>query len=75
MELRTGLIDFAGHWKLDNVRARVDEIESLHRTSELTVKKVGEGDLGGFLRLKVGALKMKNKVQNDGEEHETERTV
>jgi hypothetical protein len=39
--------------KLDNVRARVDEIESLHRTSELTVKAVGEGDLGGTLRIRV----------------------
>lgn len=59
--------------QLDNVRARVDEIESLHRTSELTVKKIGAGDLGGFLRLKLGALKLKNKAP--GEEEESERSV
>lgn len=40
--------------KLDNVRDRVDEIESLHRTSELTVKDAG--DLGGTLRLKVSRI-------------------
>lgn len=40
--------------QLDNVRDRVDEIESLHRTSELTVKK--ENDLGGILRLRMGQL-------------------
>ncbi|GAA5898743.1 hypothetical protein JCM5296_006705 [Sporobolomyces johnsonii] len=39
--------------KLDSVRDRVDEIESLHRTSELTIKS-GDADLGGFLRLRVG---------------------
>ncbi|GAA5944028.1 hypothetical protein JCM1841_000475 [Sporobolomyces salmonicolor] len=39
--------------KLDSVRDRVDEIESLHRTSELTIKS-GGADLGGFLRLRVG---------------------
>ncbi|GAA5956035.1 hypothetical protein JCM21900_002573, partial [Sporobolomyces salmonicolor] len=38
---------------LDSVRDRVDEIESLHRTSELTIKS-GGADLGGFLRLRVG---------------------
>ncbi|GAA5898244.1 hypothetical protein JCM8208_000194 [Rhodotorula glutinis] len=41
--------------KLDNVRDRVDFIEALHRTRELTVK-TGEGDLGGFLRLRIGNL-------------------
>ncbi|GAA5955327.1 hypothetical protein JCM8115_001916 [Rhodotorula mucilaginosa] len=41
--------------KLDNVRDRVDAIESLHRTRELTVK-TGDGDLGGFLRLRIGDL-------------------
>lgn len=51
----------------------MDEIESLHRTSELTVKKIGAGDLGGFLRLKLGALKLKNKAP--GEEEESERSV
>ncbi|KAF8583825.1 hypothetical protein K439DRAFT_1634041 [Ramaria rubella] len=35
---------------LDSVRNRVDEIESLHRTRELTFKDLGEGDL---LRLAV----------------------
>ncbi|KAF8346001.1 hypothetical protein F5887DRAFT_145941 [Amanita rubescens] len=29
---------------LDNVRARIDEIESLHRTRELTFKDIGNGD-------------------------------
>jgi len=30
--------------KLDNVRSRIDEIESLHRTRELTFKDVEAGD-------------------------------
>ncbi|KAG6848979.1 hypothetical protein H0H93_012247, partial [Arthromyces matolae] len=29
---------------LDNVRDRIDEIESLHRTRELTFKDVDQGD-------------------------------
>jgi hypothetical protein len=30
--------------KLENVRDRIDEIESLHRTRELTFKDLGKGD-------------------------------
>ncbi|GAA5870409.1 hypothetical protein JCM16303_001994 [Sporobolomyces ruberrimus] len=41
--------------QIDNVSDRVNAIESLHRTRELTVK-TGEGDLGGFLRLRLGHL-------------------
>ncbi|SGY11491.1 BQ5605_C099g13125 [Microbotryum silenes-dioicae] len=39
---------------LQDVRDRVDQIESLHRTAELTVKK-DDADLGGFCELGVGA--------------------
>lgn len=57
--------------QLDNVRDRVDEIESLHRTSELTVK--ADNDLGGFLRLRIGNLGKEHelkKEEEDGEEEE-----
>ncbi|GAA5981417.1 hypothetical protein JCM10908_004103 [Rhodotorula pacifica] len=51
--------------KLDNVRDRVDAIESLHRTRELTVK-TGDADLGGFLRLRIGdLLPQHEKVEED----------
>ncbi|BGP52609.1 hypothetical protein JCM8202v2_000165 [Rhodotorula sphaerocarpa] len=53
--------------KLDNVRDRVDAIESLHRTRELTVK-TGEGDLGGFLRLRIGDLLPKHEKPDDGDD-------
>lgn len=53
--------------QLDNVRDRVDAIESLHRTRELTVK-TGEGDLGGFLRLRIGDLLEKHEKREDEEE-------
>jgi hypothetical protein len=61
--------------QLDNVRDRVDEIESLHRTAELTVKS--DNDLGGFLRLRVGNLGKEHelKVEEEGEEVEPKRMV
>lgn len=49
--------------QLDNVRDRVDEIESLHRTSELTVKD--DNDLGGFLRLRIGNLTKEHEKKKD----------
>ncbi|GAA5909284.1 hypothetical protein JCM6882_003788 [Rhodosporidiobolus microsporus] len=53
--------------KLDNVRDRVDAIESLHRTRELTVK-TGDGDLGGFLRLRIGdLLPQHEKIEEEDE--------
>ncbi|GAA5867875.1 hypothetical protein JCM3774_004707 [Rhodotorula dairenensis] len=55
--------------KLDNVRDRVDAIESLHRTRELTVK-TGEGDLGGFLRLRIGNLLPQHEKVDEKEEEE-----
>ncbi|KAI5480606.1 hypothetical protein MNV49_000302 [Pseudohyphozyma bogoriensis] len=48
------IINVDVNYQLDNVRDRVDEIESLHRTSELTVKS--DNDLGGILRLRIGKL-------------------
>lgn len=56
--------------KLDNVRDRVDEIESLHRTSELTVKS--DNDLGGFLRLRVGNLGREHELKKEDEDEEGE---
>ncbi|GAA5828237.1 hypothetical protein JCM11251_002650 [Rhodosporidiobolus azoricus] len=65
--------------KLDNVRDRVDAIESLHRTRELTVKS-GDADLGGFLRLRVGDLlpqheKVEEEDEGDGDEGEEGHAV
>lgn len=53
--------------QLDATRDRVDAIESLHRTSELTVKK-GDSDLGGVLRLQVGhkALAVPDEDDEEG---------
>ncbi|KAK4052905.1 hypothetical protein OIO90_004181 [Microbotryomycetes sp. JL221] len=59
--------------KLDNVRDRIDQIESLHRTAELTVKS-GEADLGGFLRLSVGPWKL-DKKEDDPDDDEQEGGV
>ncbi|KAM0752357.1 hypothetical protein T439DRAFT_324435, partial [Meredithblackwellia eburnea MCA 4105] len=57
--------------RLATTRDRIDEIESLHRTSELTVK-AAPADLGGFLRIKVGQLLKGDLESNeegaDGEE-------
>ncbi|KAL8279590.1 hypothetical protein RQP46_007903 [Phenoliferia psychrophenolica] len=53
--------------KLSNVRDRVDEIESLHRTSELTVKGP-PADLGGFLRIRVGKLEKEHEGGDAGED-------
>ena len=50
--------------QLTNVRDRVDEIESLHRTSELTVKN-SPADLGGFLRIRVGRLEKEHEESAD----------
>lgn len=66
----------SAHLQLDNVRDRVDEIESLHRTSELTVK--ADNDLGGFLRLRVGNLGReheKKAEEEDEEKYEPKREV
>ncbi|SCZ91276.1 BZ3500_MvSof-1268-A1-R1_Chr1-2g01302 [Microbotryum saponariae] len=55
---------------LQDVRDRVDQIESLHRTAELTVKK-DDADLGGFLRLRVGEYRKehdKPDADSDGGE-------
>ncbi|SCV67918.1 BQ2448_39 [Microbotryum intermedium] len=53
---------------LQDVRDRVDQIESLHRTAELTVKK-DEADLGGFLRLRVGEYRKEHdRPDEDGDE-------
>ncbi|KAF6760221.1 hypothetical protein DFP72DRAFT_883554 [Ephemerocybe angulata] len=41
---------------LNNVRDRIDEIESLHRTRELTFKDVGKGDMIRFALDKDGPL-------------------
>ncbi|GAA6002799.1 hypothetical protein JCM10207_007688 [Rhodosporidiobolus poonsookiae] len=61
--------------KLDNVCDRINAIESLHRTRELTVK-TGEGDLGGFLRLRVGdLLPQHEKPDDDDAEEEEDREV
>ncbi|BGP21382.1 hypothetical protein JCM10295v2_000257 [Rhodotorula toruloides] len=49
---------------LDTTRDRIDAIESLHRTSELTVK-TGDGDLGGFLRLRIGDLLPQHEKQDE----------
>ncbi|BGP12438.1 hypothetical protein JCM10213_006996 [Rhodosporidiobolus nylandii] len=53
--------------KLDNVCDRINAIESLHRTRELTVK-TGDADLGGFLRLRVGDLlpEHEKREEDDG---------
>lgn len=60
---------------------RVNFIESLHRTRELTVK-TGDGDLGGFLRLRLGHLlpEHEKKEEDDeddegGEEEKEKNTV
>ena len=57
--------------ELDAVRARVDEIESLHRTAELTVKR-GAADLGGFLRMRVGRYGKEHEKKDEEEEEEGE---
>ncbi|KAM0793680.1 hypothetical protein ACM66B_001108 [Microbotryomycetes sp. NB124-2] len=57
--------------KLDNVRDRIDQIESLHRTAELTVK-AGDADLGGFLRLNVGPHKASPEKDEDGDEKDSD---
>ncbi|GJN92107.1 hypothetical protein Rhopal_005136-T1 [Rhodotorula paludigena] len=54
---------------LDTTRDRVDAIESLHRTRELTVK-TGDGDLGGFLRLRVGDLLPQHEKREDDDEED-----
>lgn len=56
--------------QLDNVKDRIDAIESLHRTSELTVKS-GDTDLGGFLRLRLGRLgpEHEKKEEEDGDDN------
>lgn len=54
--------------QLDNVRDRVDEIESLHRTAELTVKKAN--DLGGALR-----LRMVSAADDDDDDDEPQQRV
>ncbi|KAK4050464.1 hypothetical protein OIV83_003534 [Microbotryomycetes sp. JL201] len=59
--------------KLDNVRDRIDQIESLHRTAELTVK-AGDADLGGFLRLNVGPYKPQ-EIRDDVETDEKEQSL
>ena len=59
--------------ELDAVRARVDEIESLHRTSELTVKR-GSADLGGFLRMRVGRYGKEHEKKEEDEEDGEEAT-
>lgn len=46
----------------------MDEIESLHRTSELTAKGKDNGDLGGFLRLRVGQLLAEPEEGEEGAE-------
>jgi hypothetical protein len=56
-----------GVTQLDNVKDRIDAIESLHRTSELTVK-TGDADLGGFLRLRLGRLGPEHEKKEDDEE-------
>ncbi|GAA5858845.1 hypothetical protein JCM8547_005010 [Rhodosporidiobolus lusitaniae] len=53
--------------KLDNVRDRIDAIESLHRTSELTVK-TGDADLGGFLRIRLGDLRPEHEKKEEEED-------
>ncbi|GAA5991120.1 hypothetical protein JCM5350_006672 [Sporobolomyces pararoseus] len=67
--------------QIDNVMDRVNFIESLHRTRELTVK-TGDGDLGGFLRLRLGHLlpEHEKKEEDDeddegGEEEKEKNTV
>ncbi|GAA5972701.1 hypothetical protein JCM11641_002982 [Rhodosporidiobolus odoratus] len=57
--------------RLDSVRDRIDEIESLHRTSELTVK-TGGADLGGFLRLRIGNLRPEDEKKDDDDQEEAE---
>ncbi|GAA6059373.1 hypothetical protein JCM10212_003271 [Sporobolomyces blumeae] len=53
--------------QLDNVMDRVSAIESLGRTRELTVK-TGEGDLGGFLRLRLGHLLPEHEKKDDDDD-------
>ncbi|GAA6040357.1 hypothetical protein JCM8097_007573 [Rhodosporidiobolus ruineniae] len=53
--------------KLDNVLDRVNFVESLGRTRELTVK-TGDGDLGGFLRLRIGDLLPQHEKQEEEDE-------
>lgn len=61
--------------QLSNVRDRVDEIESLHRTSELTVKGP-PADLGGFLRIRMGPLLKEHEgAEADSDADEVERQV
>ncbi|GAA5845559.1 hypothetical protein JCM3766R1_000781 [Sporobolomyces carnicolor] len=53
--------------QIDNVMDRVSFIESLGRTRELTVK-TGDGDLGGFLRLRLGHLLPQHEKKEEGED-------
>ncbi|GAA5922852.1 ATP-binding protein [Sporobolomyces koalae] len=53
--------------QIDNVMDRVNFIESLHRTRELTVK-TGDGDLGGFLRLRLGHLLPEHEKKDEGDD-------
>ncbi|GAA6013350.1 hypothetical protein JCM11491_006363 [Sporobolomyces phaffii] len=53
--------------QLDNVMDRVGFIESLGRTRELTVK-TGDGDLGGFLRLRLGHLLPEHEKKEEEED-------
>ncbi|GAA5854105.1 hypothetical protein JCM5353_003084, partial [Sporobolomyces roseus] len=55
--------------QIDNVMSRVNFIESLHRTRELTAK-TGEGDLGGFLRLRLGHLLPEHEKKEEEDEEE-----
>ncbi|GAA5908097.1 ATP-binding protein [Sporobolomyces salmoneus] len=57
--------------QLDNVMDRVGFIESLGRTRELTVK-TGDGDLGGFLRLRLGHLLPEHEKKEEDDEDEDE---
>lgn len=60
--------------QLTNVRDRVDEIESLHRTAELTVKPA-PADLGGFLRIRVGQLLKEVAEEGEGKDEGEGRLV